>query len=47
MKRIFLALFLTLVALVLSNSAFANSVSLTLESVHHQQQQQLLDHDVR
>jgi PEP-CTERM motif len=34
MKRIFLALFITLFALVLSNSAFANSVSLTLESVH-------------
>src|SRR5260370_40788206 len=34
MKRLFLALFITLFALVLSNSAFANSVSLTLESVH-------------
>jgi hypothetical protein len=42
MKRIFLAIFITLLALVLSNSAFANSVNLTLESVH-----QLLDDDVR
>ena len=34
MKRPFLALFITLFALAFSNSAFANSVSLTLESVH-------------
>jgi len=34
MKRIFQALFITLFALVLTNSAFANSVSLTFESVH-------------
>ena len=34
MKRIFLALFITLFALVLSNSALANSVSLTFEYDH-------------
>jgi len=34
MKRLFQALLITLFALALSNSAFANSVSLTLESVH-------------
>ena len=34
MKRLFQALFITLFALALSNSAFANSVSLTFESVH-------------
>jgi PEP-CTERM motif len=44
MKRLSLALFITLFALVLTNSAFANSVSLTFEVDYHDHYYFLVNH---